>query len=90
MQLLSLVAHRFIEPIEKKHIPTEPFEAEQILEKDPCMAAMTRSLRQRARDNYYFIHSLETDIHRSIGVVMAPMRAIGSPSEFDSTKSVRL
>jgi hypothetical protein len=45
MQLLSSVAHRFIEPIEKKHIPTEPFEAEQILEKDPCVAAMTRSLR---------------------------------------------
>jgi hypothetical protein len=45
MQLLSLVAHRFIEPIEKEHIPAEPFKAEQILEKDPCVAAMTRSLR---------------------------------------------
>ena len=90
MQLLSLVAHRFIEPIKKKHIPTEPFETEQILEKDPCMAAMTRSLRQRARENYYFIHSLETDTHRSLGIVMAPMCATEDPSKFDSTKSVRL
>ena len=41
-----------VEPIKKDDVPAEPLEPQQILQKDPCVAAPPRSLGDRAGDDY--------------------------------------